>query len=180
MQKQTVKISHSDLVSLLLDLENKGGLKGTIISYMSDTAPKLNKKSRVTAEPMPYKEVRKITVSGARLGVSYKKAVENKAERITGEAVTFDPEKQNGISFYGDSKILQVADKDPNKTYLRLTFDGNRKPKTVFLADGKPVERNALVDFLPPTKDGFIEVRSIGVENIKTLSMNGNRYEVGE
>ncbi len=176
--KTSTKITPKHLVNLLLKIEKEGGLKGTIVSYKSDTEPKMNKKSRVSGLPCPFLVVRKVTISGARFGVSYKKAVENKAEKITGESVTFEPEKQNGISFVEGSKIVQVSDRDETKNYLRLTFDANRKPKTVFLADGKEIAKSELTDFLPVTQSNFIEVRSIGIDNIKSLSMNGKKYEI--
>lgn len=126
----------------------------------------------------PFNNVEKVTTSTARFGVNYSKAVENKAEKITGERVTFEAEKPKGMHFVKlpngkFSKIILESDTEPGKFYARLTFSANDKPKSVYLADGKEIEKSALVDYLPPTRENFIEVRSVTINNIETLRMNG-------
>lgn len=178
MKNGTHKITHENLVALLLDMEARGGLKNTFIGYVSITSPKLNKKSRITGEPFPFQNVVKVTKSTARFGVNYSTAVENKAEKITGERVTFEAEKPKGMHFVklpnGEfSRIILESDKEPGKYYARLTFSSNDKPYSVYLANGKEIEKSALVDYMPPKRENFIEVRSVTINNLATVRMNG-------
>lgn len=188
--KNVKKITHSELVTLLRDMENAGGLKGTIISYRATTDAKkneMNKTSRVTGAPFPYSTLTKTTTSGARFGVSYKKAIENKVERETGAEIEYTPEPVRGFTFAPGSKIFLVRNGEPEKIALRLTFSKNARPLSFYLADGNPIDKNALADYAKTSKPRPVVletgeqvektvVRGVYVSNIEELKINGVRY----
>ena len=177
--KNTKKISHADLVELLLNIEKNGGLKNTFFSYKINTDAlknEFNKKSRVTGEPTPFSSIRKISVGCARLGVNYKKAVENKAEKITGEKVTFEPEKMKGKSHFQGSAIIAQSDKEPEKLYLIFDARSSRSAKSVYFGDGQKIEKNEWTDYMKPKKPAFLPWRTVTVSNIKEAKINGTKY----
>lgn len=127
----------------------------------------------------PWETVRKITVAGGRLGVNYQKAVENKAERITGEKVTFQPEKMKGKSHFNGSKVIAFKDSDPSVKYLILDVRNANRPKSAYFADGKHVEKSTLLDYMgKPPAPSFVEWRTITIDNVKEISLNGKKYIV--
>ncbi len=178
--KKQIKVDSAKLVSLLLSIEKNGGLKNTIIAYKIDTDAKsneMNVKSRITGNPVPWKSVRKISVGGARIGVSYKKAVENKGEKVFGVPVQFEPEKMKGKTHLGDSKIIAFKDSDPEVQYLIFDARSARSAKSVYLADGKEIEKQDFAEYAKAKgAPSFIPWRTVTVTNIKSLSVNGVKY----
>lgn len=174
-EKQVVKVSVSELVDVLKQVE-----KSTFINVTMVTVPTMNK----TGNPL-FGMVKKVTNCNYLIGNDYETRV-NSNEVKEGLEGTFESMKPSGKHHV--SKCVLVDDKTGLTNYLMVERFDEVKPKVDYLKNGEPmneVDRMILNDWLKKSSDTtrqeqerVVSVITPKIENIKSLSLNGMVYEV--
>ncbi len=174
-EKQVVKVSVSELVDVLKQVE-----KSTFINVTMVTIPTMNK----TGNPL-FGMVKKVTNCNYLIGNGYEDRV-NSNEKKEGLEGSFESMKPSGKTHV--SKCVLVDDKTGLTYYLMVERFDEVKPKVEYLKNDEPmneIDRMILNDWLKkPTEttrqdqERVVSVITPKIENIKTLSLNGVVYEV--
>ena len=171
-EKQSVKVSVSEMVSVLNEVKNQ-----TTINLVMLTDVRMNK----TNNPY-FGQVKKLTECRYHIGVDYEKRVNNN-EKKEGMEGTFESLKPSGKTHI--SKCVLVDDKTGTKHYLMVERFDEIKPKVEFFHNGNTIDKMLFEDFLVKTSDNSrqeqqrkVNVFTVGIENIKEMSLNGVHYVV--
>lgn len=181
-----MKIITAEQLSSLL-LSQKGA---TLVSIMTATEPKMNLKHRETkvANPFLGKRVRRTAIRHGMLGAAYENAVNNRREREGHpEAGEFKAESLwNGAGEHVEGSKTLVRHKGTGKLYL--VFYPHREGSVMqdaWTVDGAEVSVEALAPYLPPVSGSKRQEtetpvlwRTIGLENLVHMQMNGETYMV--
>ena len=174
-EKQVVKVSVSELVDVLKQVE-----KSTFINVTMVTIPTMNK----TGNPL-FGMVKKVSNCNYLIGNDYETRVNNNEvkEGLEGSFESMKPSGKHHIS-----KCVLVDDKTGLTHYLMVERFDEVKPKVEYLKNDEPmneVDRMILNDWLKKSSDTtrqeqerVVSVITPKIENIKTLSLNGVVYEV--
>lgn len=144
----------------------------------------------------PFQKVEKLSRFVGFVGMDYQKAV-NKELQGTGERADFEakPLQWGEWRMKEDGKPSRKIITHKGGLYVATTTSRkirkNRKPKVQFYADGLPVDKKEIADFLPkksPSKrqveagldhpETHVERRTFSLASIKRARMNGKNYAI--
>lgn len=180
MKKLTVTVS--EMAEIMLNTKVNKGVN--MFAYIvQETMPKVTKKDRLTKEPNPYNEIKKISILSVLLNSDYKRALELQLKREEKPTTdykqgvnTMPIELCENNDFFGTYEGKFVVQYRPN--------DGI-KAKSYYFADGKNVKKKEIENFLPlPQKaqnqgtEREIFWRKVYLTNIKQISFNKVRYTI--
>lgn len=148
--------------------------KCTFIGLHTVTIPKLLKKSRRTKEPCPYGHIEKHSRVTGQIGGDYETAVNNRLDKL-GETPDFEAQGRSWGSHVGDSPIVSHN----GKFYLHYRALQHHSSK-FFDENGNEVPRSDLVDYLPLDNDEIVTVRSVLVNNIRSIRIEGNEFTISD
>jgi len=187
--REKIKVSANEMALILLAHELNGFTSAEFIQYDSVTEPKLNKKNRRTGLPTPWAKVLKFTTARCALKVIYENAVNNamvrEGEQEKGERNFEAKELPFGewITFE-DGKRSKILIRNGDQLYIRTTYTNpNEFPEVKYLADGQPVTKSDLADYLPPEREkdeakDTVAVRTYKINSMKEIRMAGKTYEI--
>lgn len=165
------KLTHQQFADTLA--ARKGAI---ILGIVACTDPKARKTGN------PFHQIRKLTHTRVVTGADYTKAVEKQGgEGFKADALPYGEEVVKGKIIRNKQGELQ----------LRTVFRNAPKPISVhYIADGKPVDKKEIEDFLPERKDSAkqaavgvvgkkqVQVRNFGLKNIQQVRINGEVFEL--
>jgi hypothetical protein len=184
--RESIKVTPTEMALILLAHELNGFTSAEFIQYDSVTEPKLNKKSRTTGLPCPFTVVKKFTSARCALKVIYENAMNN-AQARAGEDRDFEAKELpwgEWITFE-DGKRSKILIKHKGAFYIRTTYTNpNEIPEVKYVADGKSVKKSELADYLPPEKESTGEakdkviVRTYNINSMLEIRMAGKTYSI--
>ena len=158
----TTFITVKDLVEVL-----KGQKKGTFSNFHIETVPTMNK----TDNPY-FGKVTKVTKGNILLGCSYKTRVINETNDVD-----FVPETNKVGGHVGDGLCI-LYNENKDRYYLQYEWFEEVTPKSEYFFEGNPIEKRMFESFMgtyTPNPKG-VNVLSVGVNNIKEITLNKVRY----
>jgi hypothetical protein len=172
-------ITKNQLLDLLSNLP-----AGTFISFLMATSARLLVKASKEAGIVDPKGAVKLTRLSAQIGVVYQNKVNNQLERENKENDFVA--KKAFYDFESKNRVVAKGKKNPTQKYLVFTPFANSYPMSKYLIDNKIVSKsNIPTDALPKTynpqnqgTDTPIIWRTVKIENIRTVAMNGQNYKV--
>lgn len=127
-------LTHSQLTELLA---KKRGV--VILSIVSHTAPKFRKTG------CPYSSIEKVEYKRVVVGAKYGRAVEKQVAEITGKQIQFKVSPRKWGDYVVEDKVVTYQ----GNLYLCTQARNPQKPlRTVWLADGKEVNKETIKDYL--------------------------------
>jgi len=177
------KVTLKELAQILFDIKVVKGMP-MFASVLQFTEPKLTVKSRTNPQVKnTFGKVVKVSKSSILLNSEYEKAVVNQLAREHKEATEYKKgvntmpltfgENNQFIGLYNGEFVLQYR---PNDNVI---------PKTKFLSNGKVINKEKLVDFLPVEKkaenqgtDREILWRKLYLKGVRKIAINGEVYKV--
>jgi len=165
----------------------------TFAQALSQTEPKLNKKSRVTGEPLPFNKVLNCRNINLQLNYDYEAQVNRRAnkegidEPFTAAEHTWARKVKGALARHKDY-IIDMLNIDFNKLdvsklympYVKLRIDSQ-----MYIADGKQISKDSLIDFLPPATDydnqpaeAKVKVEYMKLASIKEFCFAGIDYQI--
>jgi hypothetical protein len=177
-------ITTSALSALLLDLKG-----ASFVRVVTATEPKMNQKHRVTkvANPFMGKRVLRTASRHGMLGASYENVVQNRRD-AEDHPMAFRAEALwNGAGEHVEGSKVVVRHRTTGKQYL--VFYPHRESSVMqdaWTVDGTEVAVRELSPYLPPAPQGSgrqevenpVAWRTIALDNILSLQMNGETYTV--
>ena len=171
MKKETKKITHEELLVLLMNVE-----KPTFTNIVSEVFPKMNK----TGNPYFGKVVKK-SKGNYFIGGSYEDMVNNRMEK-EGMEPTFES-KECSVGEH-ISKCVQYND-NTKKHYLQYFTFPTSKPSSTFEFEGNEIDKQLFESFMVKKsensrqpQDNKHTPQSLTITNIKEISLSGVHYEV--
>ena len=171
MKKETKKITHEELLVLLMNVE-----KPTFTNVVSEIFPKMNK----TGNPYFGKLVKK-SKGNYFIGGSYEEMVKTRMEK-EGMEPTFES-KECSVGTH-ISKCVQYND-NTKKHYLQYFTFETSKPKSTFEFEGNEIDKQLFESFMVKKsensrqpQDNKHTPQSLTITNIKEISLSGVHYEV--
>jgi hypothetical protein len=160
MNKVTQNISQENLIEILKDID-----KGTFVSIETLTKVRMKK----TDNPF-YEKVQKYSRKNVRPIPDYEKRMKKTNE----EFVVAENKVGQHIS------PCVIFNEKYNKHYFSYeTFDNSHIETKYIDENGNPIEKELFQPFLPTyNNDRDVKIFSVGVENIKSISYKGVKYEV--
>jgi hypothetical protein len=171
MKKETKKITHEELLVLLMNVE-----KPTFTNVVSEVIPKMNK----TGNPYFGKVVKK-SKGNYFIGGSYEDMVNKRMEK-EGMEPTFES-KECSVGTH-ISKCVQYND-NTKKHYLQYFTFETSKPKSTFEFEGNEIDKQLFESFMVKKseksrqpQDNKHQPQSLTTTNIKEITLEGVHYEV--
>jgi hypothetical protein len=171
MKKETKKITHEELLVLLMNVE-----KPTFTNVVSEVIPKMNK----TGNPYFGKVVKK-SKGNYFIGGSYEDMVNKRMEK-EGMEPTFESKECSVGSHI--SKCVQYND-NTKKHYLQYFTFETSKPKSTFEFEGNEIDKQLFESFMVKKseksrqpQDNKHQPQSLTTTNIKEITLEGVHYEV--
>jgi len=158
---------------------------------ISETEPKLNKKSRVTGLPIPFAKVVNCRNLNLQLNYNYENQVNNKSlkEGIEPEfeatAHAWAKRVSGALASHKDYNTIGLDILSLDVTKLYMPYVKNRVDSQTFIADGKEIAKDILNDFFPPKgnyenqpQEKKVLVEYMKLTSIKEFSYNGTEYKI--
>jgi len=171
MKKETKKITHEELLVLLMNVD-----KPTFTNVVSEVFPKMNK----TGNPYFGKLVKK-SKGNYFIGGSYEDMV-NKRMKKEGMEPTFES-KECSVGTH-ISKCVQYNE-NTKKHYLQYFTFETSKPKSTFEFEGNEIDKQLFESFMVKKseksrqpQDNKHQPQSLTTTNIKEITLEGVHYEV--
>jgi len=171
MKKETKKITHEELLVLLMNVE-----KPTFTNVVSEIFPKMNK----TGNPYFGKLVKK-SKGNYFIGGSYEDMVNKRMEK-EGMEPTFES-KECSVGTH-ISKCVQYNE-NTKKHYLQYFTFETSKPKSTFEFEGNEIDKQLFESFMVKKseksrqpQDNKHQPQSLTTTNIKEITLEGVHYEV--
>jgi len=158
--KVSTKISKDQLTTLLMEVT-----KGEFVNIETTTIVKMNKKGNPY-----YNQVFKTSNKNVRCLPDYEKRVQKKTDNS--EFVS----RPNW--FTHDTDCVVSKNSDPSQKYFMYETFENQSVRNTYIHNGNEINRNVFVDWLTTYQDRDVQVFTINIDNIKKVSMKGQRYEV--
>jgi len=158
--KVSTKISKDQLTTLLMEVT-----KGEFVNIETTTIVKMNKKGNPY-----YNQVFKTSNKNVRCLPDYENRMRNNTNNP--EFVT----KPNW--FTHDTDCVVSKNSDPSQKYFMYETFENVGVRNKYIHNGNEINRNVFVDWLTTYQDRDVQVFTINIDNIKKVSMKGQRYEV--
>lgn len=173
IESQSVEeISIMGLVELLSKIERQ-----TFCNIVKETKVKMNK----TDNPY-YNQIIKKSVENVMIGTTYEDRVNNNREK-EGKERDFEV-SENKVGKHR-SKVILYND-NTKKYYLQYERFNEVKPSVEYLFDGNEIEKKLFESFMVKSnydKQGLkrtVNVLSVTLNNIKQITLNGQKYKVVE
>ena len=158
--KVTTKISKDRLTTLLKDVS-----RGQFVNIETTTIVKMNKKNN------PYFEsVFKTSNKNVRCLPDYENRMRNNTNNP--EFVT----KPNWFTHETDCVVSKNS--DPSQKYFMYETFENVGVRNKYIHNGEEIQKEVFSSFLPTYRDRDVQVFTINIDNIKKVSLKGQRYEV--
>lgn len=163
---------------------------------MSETSPKLNKKSRTTGAPLPFQSVLNLRDLNIQLGYDYEGQVNAKAEKEGIEA-NFEAKEHawarrvaGNLARHKDYEVpmtengeIDWANVDTTRLYMPYKVMSVRSQS--YFADGQRIEKDVLTDYFPP-KDNYesqpqedkVRVQYMKLSSVKEFKWSGVEYVI--
>lgn len=163
---------------------------------MSETSPKLNKKSRTTGAPLPFQTVLNLRDLNIQLGYDYEGQVNAKAEKEGIEA-NFEAKEHawarrvaGNLARHKDYEVpmtengeIDWANVDTTRLYMPYKVMSVRSQS--YFADGQRIEKDVLTDYFPP-KDNYesqpqedkVRVQYMKLSSVKEFKWSGVEYVI--
>ena len=167
--KNVIEITVLQLLVLIESLR-----PSMFVSITQVTDARLRVRSAVKDGILSPKEALKVSNLNTHSGISYT----NKVKSVTDDENFVA--KEAYYNLISDNKMLAQNKKSPQKYFVYSGFQ-NTNAKTKYLIDNKIVsKRNISVDTLPKVYPSATTViwRTVKVENIRRMVVNGQRYKV--
>lgn len=158
--KVTTKISKDQLTTLLMEVT-----KGEFVNIETTTIVKMNKKGNPY-----YNQVFKTSNKNVRCLPDYENRMRNNTNNP--EFVT----KPNWFTHETDCVVSKNSDTS-QKYFMYETFE-NVGVRNKYIHNGQEIQKEVFSSFLPTYQDRDVQVFTINIDNIKKVSMKGQRYEV--
>ncbi len=173
MKKETKKITHEELLVLLMNVD-----RPTFTNVVSQVIPKMNK----TGNPYFGKVVKK-SKGNYFIGGTYEDMV-NKRMVTEGMEPTFESKECSVGQKVEGSKCLQYND-NTKKHYLQYFIFPTSKPKSTFEFEGNEIDKQLFESFMVKKseksrqpQENKHQPQSLTTTNIKEISLNGVHYEI--
>lgn len=163
---------------------------------MSETSPKLNKKSRTTGAPLPFQSVLNLRDLNIQLGYDYEGQVNAKAEKEGIEA-NFEAKEHawarrvaGNLARHKDYEVpmtengeIDWANVDTTRLYMPYKVMSVRSQS--YFADGQRIEKDVLTDYFPP-KDNYesqpqedkVRVQYMKLSSVKEFKWNNTEFVI--
>ena len=166
----------------------------TFAQVESVTEPKLNKKNRVTGEPLPFAKVLNCRDLNVQLNYNYERQVTKRDEKETGEPSNFEAQEHSwakrvkGSLACHKNLAIDIVNIDFNNIdtsmlympYVKVRVDGQK-----YIADGKEIAKSLLLPFMPPKddyssqpQDNKVRVEYMKLSSIKTFICDATEYQI--
>lgn len=168
----TATITLSPAVESLIEFLGEVRPGANMIGFTARTAVKLNKKHRETKEPCPFKEVWKTSTVNAMIQCNYGAAMERRTDEVYVPGETWHEPVL-------DSKgRLTPCSRDPKTDKFYLRVQDPKTIKSVYVADGVPVEFDVLKPYLPPlpAEKPVVPFRVYGLQGIEEIKADGQTW----
>jgi hypothetical protein len=167
----------------------------TFAQALSQTEPKLNKKSRVTGEPLPFNKVLNCRNINLQLNYDYEAQVIRRDEKQNaGEPSNFEAQEhtwarkvKGALARHKDYAIdmLNIDFNSLDTTKLYMPYVKLRIDSQMYIADGKPIDKEALINFMPPASnydnqpaEKKVVVEYMKLASIKEFTLSGVDYQI--
>jgi len=172
-------------------------LNSAFAQAISETEPKLNKKSRVTGQPLPFAKVINCRDLNIQLGYDYEGQVIARAEKEGIDASDFEAQehawarrvtgnlsriKSYDVPVNADGSI-DWANVDSSKLYMPYKVMSIREQS--YFADGQRIAKDILTDFFPPKddyssqpQDNKVRVQYMKLSSVKEFKFGGVEYVI--
>jgi hypothetical protein len=179
--KEKMSIGKMELISILNEIENP-----TFVHIVSMTNVKMNKEKTKEGnkELNPYHDkVTKLRKGRFLIGSDYEERVIGNDKKEGGEGNFKSKESKVGVHI---SKCVLFNEKY-NRYYLSHERFPEVKPKSEFLFEGNTIDK-VLFDKWVSDSNNYenqpqerkVEWTTLTIDNIKEISLNGNKYIIGE
>lgn len=170
---------NSSIQNTILELGNAS----KFISVICATEPKMNKKHREDKTPNPYLDrIIKVSRMSFHINVDYKKAVEKRIEKSTGEKTDYEV-KENYFEHIPECKAI-TRHKTKNKFYLNGIVTEVKSKYFLRNENGRytEIDKAQLAPYFPPKKKSEFkpEYRAISLENIARIKCGDISWKVNE
>jgi len=176
------KVTQKELAQILLNTKVVKGMP-MIATVLQLTKPKANKTDRVTKEENPHTEILKFSKVSIILNTDYNRAVEKQLLKEDKDPTDHKKGKNTMVITFGENN--EFFGKFNDIFALQYRPNSNIYPKTKYFADGKLIEKNKVVNFLPKPStnsnqgtDKKIPWRKLYLSSVKKLALNGEVYKV--
>lgn len=177
-----IRVTQKELAQILLETKVIKGMP-LFASVLQLTKPTANKTDRVTKEANPHTEILKFSKVSIILNSDYNRAVERQLLKEEKETTDHKKGKNTMVITFGENN--EFFGKFNDTFALQYRPNDNIYPKTKYFADGKLIEKNKVVNFLPKpstnTNQGTekeISWRKLYLSSVKKLALNGEVYKV--
>ena len=169
--KNQIQITPTELVNILNEIETP-----TFVSMDTQTKVRMNKRNN------PYfDKVVKVKSGRYLIGSNYEGRVVNNDKKEGGEGQFQSQESSVGVH---QSKCVLFNEKY-NRYYLSHERFDEVKPKVSYTFEGRDIDRELFQDFEVKSsnytnqpQDKKVKWMSVDINNIKSISLNGMKYEV--
>jgi hypothetical protein len=158
--KVTTKISKDQLTTLLKDVS-----RGQFVNIETTTIVKMNKKGNPY-----YNQVFKTSNKNVRCLPDYEKRVQKKTDNP--DFVS----RPNWFTHETDCVVSKNSD-TTQKYFMYETFE-KVSVRNSYIHNGQEINKEVFSPYLPTYQERDIQVFTINIDNIKKVSLNGQRYEV--
>jgi len=179
MNNTPISITQTELINILNGIE-----KPTFCNLLTETIVKMNKgkTKEGSIEPNPYfDKVVKIKSGNFLIGSEYEKRVIVNDEKEGGEGDFKSQESKVGKHI---SRCVLFNEKK-NRYYLSLERFPEVKPKVEYLFEGNTIDKVIFDKWITDSnnyqnqpQERKVEWTTLMLENIREISLNGNRYKV--
>jgi hypothetical protein len=179
-----VRVTELELATILREFKVVKGM-AVFGSIFQATEPKALKKDRVTKQPNPFAQIIKESKVSCIFNADYAKQVVNQLKREDKDESEYKRgEAVMEIEFFGNNDFFGINVKN-QKLVIRYRPNDNTKPTTEYKADNKVVSFDQVKNYLPERKQATnqgtereILWRTVYLENVKELTINGTNYQV--
>ena len=158
--KVSTKISKDQLTTLLMEVT-----KGEFVNIETVTLVTMNK----TNNPY-FEKVFKVSNKNVRCLPDYEKRVQKKTDNS--EFVS----RPNWFTHETDCVVSKNS--DPSQKYFMYETFENKSMRNTYIHNGNEIQKEVFTPFLPTYQERDIQVFTIHIDNIKKVSLKGQRYEV--
>ena len=175
------RVSKQELISILNEIENP-----TFVNIVSETVVRMNKEKTKEGnkELNPYyNKVVKLRKGNFLIGSDYEKRVNTNDIKEGGEGNFQSQESKVGVHI---SKCVLFNER-LNKYYLSHEKFPQVKPQSEFIFEGNSIDKMIFDKWVSDSKpyenqpqEKKVEWTTLTIDNIKEISLNGQKYEVVE
>jgi len=158
--KETTKISKDQLTTLLKEVS-----KGEFVNLETTTIVKMNKKNNPY-----YNSVFKTSNKNVRCLPDYEKRVQKKTDNPNFVSIP------NWFSHETDCVVSKNS--DPSQKYFMYETFEKVSVRNSYIHNGQEINKEVFSPYLPTYQERDIQVFTINIENIKKVSLKGQRYEI--